>query len=106
MPERGNHAECAGSIGGGESVWCHESMAGLDVTARWELLNPKDTPVPEPKNKEQSLRPPTELEGSTNPKYAIREDVVRICGRVTDCFAEKEVKEVKTANADEETRGH
>ncbi len=27
----------------------HESMTGLDVTAKWELLTPEDLPVEEPK---------------------------------------------------------
>jgi hypothetical protein len=51
-------------------------MSGLDVTARWELLTPKDEPIPEPENKDPSLRPPTELDGSTNPKYAMKETFV------------------------------
>jgi hypothetical protein len=58
-------------------VRCHESMSGLDVTARWELLTPEDKPIPEPKNEDPSLRPPTELDGSTNPKYAMKETFVQ-----------------------------
>jgi hypothetical protein len=52
-------------------------MSGLDVTARWELLTPKDEPIPEPENEDPSLRPPTELDGSMNPKYAMKETFVR-----------------------------
>ncbi|KAL3817141.1 hypothetical protein ACHAXA_009042 [Cyclostephanos tholiformis] len=63
--------------GGGVSVCRHESMAGLDVTVRWELLTPKYMPIPEAENIDQSLRPPTELDGSTNPKCAMMETFVR-----------------------------
>ena len=56
---------------------CHESMTGLDATVRWEFLTPKDMPVPEPENEDQSLHPPTELEGSTNPKNAMKETFMR-----------------------------
>ncbi len=49
----------------------------MDVTARWELLTPEDEPIPEPKNEDPSLRPPTELDGSTNPKYTTKETFVR-----------------------------
>jgi hypothetical protein len=52
-------------------------MSGLDVTARWELLTPEDKPIPEPENGDPSLRPPTELDGSTKPKYAMKETFVR-----------------------------
>ncbi len=44
---------------------------------RWELLTPKDTPIPEPENEDRSLCPPTELEGSMNPKYAMKETFAR-----------------------------
>jgi hypothetical protein len=65
------------ALGGGELVRHHESMSGLDIMARWELLTPKDKPIPEPKSKDPSLRPPTELDGSMNPKYAMKETFVR-----------------------------
>jgi hypothetical protein len=52
-------------------------MSGLYVTARWKLLTPEDEPIPEPENKDPSLHPPTELDGSTNPKYAMKETFVR-----------------------------
>ncbi len=45
--------------------------------ARWELLTPEDKPIPKPENQDRSLRPPTELDGSTNPKYAMKETFVR-----------------------------
>jgi hypothetical protein len=63
--------------GGGVLVRRHESMTGSDVTAWWELLTPEDTPIPKPENIDQSLRPPIELDGSTNPKYAMKETFVR-----------------------------
>ena len=31
------------------------SMAGLDVTAYWELLTPNPTPIPEPINEDLSI---------------------------------------------------
>jgi hypothetical protein len=52
-------------------------MSGLDVTARWKLLTPKDAPIPEPENQDCSLRPPTKMDRTTNPKYAIKETFVR-----------------------------
>jgi hypothetical protein len=51
-------------------------MSGLDITARWELLTPEDEPIPKPENEDPSLRPLTELDGSTNPKYAMKETFV------------------------------
>ena len=77
-PEKGDHAECSSSIGERGSIICHhESLAGLDITAQWELLTPDDEPVPEPENEDPSLHPPTKLEGSLNPKYAMKETFVR-----------------------------
>ena len=55
----------------------HESMSGLDVTSEWVLLTPEDEPFPQPENVDASLRPPTEMEGVTNPKYAMKEKFVR-----------------------------
>jgi hypothetical protein len=51
----------------------HESMSGLDldVTSEWILLTPKDELFPQPVNAHQSLRPPTEMDGLQNPKFAI-----------------------------------
>ncbi len=65
------------ALGGGDAVRRHEFMSGLDVTAWWELLTPEDKPIPEPENQDRSLRPPTELDGSINPKYALKETFVR-----------------------------
>ena len=39
-------------------------MTGLDVTAEWVLLEPDPIPIPEPTNKDDSLRPPTERDAS------------------------------------------
>jgi hypothetical protein len=52
-------------------------MSGLNVMVRWELLTPEDKPIPEPENQDRSLRPPTELDGLTNPKYAMKETFMR-----------------------------
>ncbi len=51
----------------------HGSMAGLDITAKWCLLDPNPTPIPNPTNKDTHLRPPTERDGSLNPKYGYDE---------------------------------
>ena len=51
----------------------HESIAGLDVTAKWELLTWCDNPVPEPENADANLRPPTERNAALNPKYGFVE---------------------------------
>ena len=56
----------------------HESMAGLDVKAKWELLTRCDNPVPEPKNADANLRPPTERNATLNPKYGFTETFNRI----------------------------
>jgi len=56
----------------------HESMSGLDVTARWVLLTPEDEPIPVPQNADRSLRPPTEMDGTlSNPKFGMKETFVR-----------------------------
>ena len=54
-----------------------DSMRGLDVTAYWELLDKNPIPVPEPANEDDELRPPTEREGVTNPKYRYDEQFLR-----------------------------
>ncbi len=46
-----------------------EFMVGLDVTARWELLSRCNNPVPELDNDDGSLRPPTKMSATVNPKY-------------------------------------
>ena len=51
----------------------HECMNGLDVTARWVLLTCNTTPIPEPVNIDASLHPPTERDGTLNPKYGFQE---------------------------------
>jgi len=51
----------------------HESMGGLDVTARWELLTPAAEPVPKPVNEDLGHRPPTKMDGLRKPKYAMVE---------------------------------
>ena len=53
-------------------------MAGLDVTAYWELLTPNPTPITEPINEDLSLRPPTEMDAPVNPKYGYDEKFDRI----------------------------
>jgi hypothetical protein len=57
----------------GNELRRHESMGGLDVTARWVLLTPVAEPVPEPVNEDLRHRPPTEMDGLRNPKYAMVE---------------------------------
>ena len=42
----------------GNELRRHESMGGLDVTARWVLLTPFAEPVPEPVNEDLRHRPP------------------------------------------------
>jgi len=56
----------------------HESMNGLDVTARWELLTRQPYPVPEPENEDSTHRPPTERDATINPKYGFVETFVRV----------------------------
>ena len=53
-------------------------MAGLDVTAKWELLTRCESPVPEPTNDDGTLRPPTEMNAVPNPKYGFIETFDRI----------------------------
>jgi hypothetical protein len=55
----------------------HDSMMGLDVTAQWVLLTPEDEPICQPCNVDESLRPPTEMDAATNPKFAMKETFVR-----------------------------
>jgi hypothetical protein len=55
----------------------HDFMTGLDVTAEWVLLTPEDEPFPQPVNVDESLRPPTEMDGVTNPKFAMKETFER-----------------------------
>ncbi len=55
-----------------------ESMNGLDVTATWVLLNPNPMPIPNPDNPDSNLRPPTERDGSLNPKYGYDEQFDRL----------------------------
>ncbi len=57
----------------GNEPRCHKSMAGLDVTARWELLTPAAEPVPKPLSENQGHHPPTKMDGLRNPKYAMVE---------------------------------
>ena len=60
-----------------EAAERHESMTGLDVTARWVLLEPDPTPIPEPTNDDGTLRPPTERDAPVNKKYGYREKFSR-----------------------------
>ena len=49
-------------------------MCGLPKTAYWELLTPDPTPIPEPRNSDPSLRPPSELEAEkVNPRFGYSE---------------------------------
>ena len=57
----------------GNKLRRHKSIGGLDVTARWVLLTPVAEPVPEPVNEDLRHRPPTEMDGLRNPKYAMVE---------------------------------
>ncbi len=50
-----------------------ECMAGLDIMARWELLTLEDEPIPLPENGDPGHRPPTQMDGSLNPKYGMKE---------------------------------
>jgi hypothetical protein len=58
---------------GGDEAPRPDFMAGLDVTARWELLTRCDDPVPESDNDDGSLRPTTEMNAAVNPKYGFVE---------------------------------
>ena len=40
-------------------------------------MTPEDEPFPQPENADASLRPPTEMDGVTNRKYAMKEKFVR-----------------------------
>ena len=65
-------------IASGREAPHHESMNGLDVMARWELLTRNEHPVPEPENKDLTHRPPTERDAMINPKYGFQETFVRV----------------------------
>jgi hypothetical protein len=65
-------------IASGSEAPRHESMNGLDVTARWELLTRQLYPVPEPENEDSTHRPPTERDAAINPKYGFVETFVRV----------------------------
>jgi hypothetical protein len=58
---------------GEDASWRHDCMAGLDMTAKWELITRCADPVPEPENTDANLRPPTEMNGPVNPKYGFVE---------------------------------
>ncbi len=52
----------------------HESMSGLDMTARWVPLTRGDEPIVVPGvNADPSHRPPTEMNQDVNPKYGFVE---------------------------------
>jgi hypothetical protein len=57
----------------GDAARRHDCMAGLDMTAKWELLTRCYDPVPEPETPDANLRPPTEMNGAVNPKYGFME---------------------------------
>ena len=40
-------------------------------------MTPEDEPIPEPQNADRSLRPPTEMDGTQNPKFGMKETFVR-----------------------------
>ena len=63
---------------GGNEAPRPEFMAGLGVTARWELLSRCDDPVLEPDNEDGSLRPSTEMSATVNPKYGFVDTFDRI----------------------------
>ena len=48
-------------------------MIGLPPEALWVLLNPINDPCEEPWNLDSALKPPTELLGPVNPKFAYEE---------------------------------
>jgi hypothetical protein len=51
----------------------HHCMAGLHVTAKWELLTRCDEPVPKPNTVDADLRPPTKMNANMNPIYGFVE---------------------------------
>jgi len=65
-------------VASGNEEPCHESMVGLDVTARWELLAQDEVPVPEPENEDQQHRPPTEMGPVVNRKFGFKETFDRL----------------------------
>ncbi len=57
----------------------HESMAGLDMTARWVPLTRINEPIVVPGvNADRSHRPPAEMNQDVNPKYGFVETFDRI----------------------------
>lgn len=52
------------------SVAREAAMRGVDVTAKWFLLEPNPTPIPEPENPDSNLPPPTERDGAVTPKFS------------------------------------
>ncbi len=52
-------------------------MQGLDVTAKWVLLAPNPTPIPDPKNPDYHLCPPTERDGTVTPKFSYSNQFTR-----------------------------
>ncbi|MFM6174890.1 MAG: SAP domain-containing protein [Sphaerospermopsis kisseleviana] len=73
--------------GGGNEASRPDFIAGLDVTARWELLTRCNDPIPEPENNDGSLRPPTEMSAAINPSTAslIRSTAFHSPGRQRRC---------------------
>jgi hypothetical protein len=65
-------------VASGNEAPRHESMSGLDVTARWDMLTPNEFPVPEPENVDLSHRAPTERDATINRKYGFTETFVRV----------------------------
>jgi hypothetical protein len=62
-------------VASGNLLCRHESMGGLDIMARWELLTPATEPVSEPVNEDMGHRPPTEMDGLRKPKYDMVERI-------------------------------
>jgi hypothetical protein len=57
----------------------HESMSGLDMTARWVPLTQDEEPIVVPGvNADPSHRPPTKMNQDVNPKYGFVETFDRI----------------------------
>ncbi len=57
----------------GNEAHRHDWMAGLDVTAKWELLSWCDEPVLKPNNVDADLWLPTKMNATMNPKYGFVE---------------------------------
>jgi hypothetical protein len=61
-------------VSSGNEPPCQECMAGLlDITARWELLTPKDGPILLPENGDPGHPPPIEMDRTLNLKYRMKE---------------------------------